>query len=89
MIYRDKHLKVHRNHIEQVGGNMELLVGGIDGDGNQDIEIKGVKKEHVAKDDHLHVTGVQNQKIDKDQSLTVGGGQQEKINRDEEATHRG
>ena len=79
MIFRDKHLKVHRNHIEQVGGNMELLIGGIDGDGNQDIVIKGDKKEHVEKDDHFHVTGVQNQKIDKDQSLTVGGGQQEKI----------
>jgi type VI secretion system secreted protein VgrG len=79
MIYRDKHLKVHRNQIEQVGGNMELLVGGIDGDGNQDIVIQGNKKELIEKNDHLRVKGSRMETIGASQSLTVGGSQQEKI----------
>ncbi len=79
MIFRDKHLKVHRNHIEQIGGNMELLIGGIDGDGNQDIVIQGYKKELIEKNDHLHVKGSRMEAIGGSQSLTVGGSQQEKI----------
>lgn len=79
MVYQDKHLKIHRNQIEQIGGNMELLVGGIEGDGNQDIVIQGVKKEVVEKESHLHVKQARNEKVDTDQSLTVGGSQQEKI----------
>jgi hypothetical protein len=50
---------------------MQLLVGGIDsGQGNQDIVIKGIKKESIGKDDHLHVSGSRNEKIDGGQSLT-------------------
>jgi type VI secretion system secreted protein VgrG len=80
MVYHDKHLKVCHDHVEQVGNSMQLLVGGVDsGEGNQDIVIKGTKKESVAKDDHLHVTGNRNEKVDGDQSLTVGGSQQEKV----------
>ncbi len=80
MVYKDKHVKIHHNQIEQIGDSMQLLVGGIDsGQGNQDIVIKGTKKESIGKDDHLHVTGNRNEKIDGGQSLTVGGSQQEKI----------
>jgi type VI secretion system secreted protein VgrG len=80
MVYEDKHVKIHRNQVEQIGDSMQLLVGGIDsGQGNQDIVIKGIKKESIGKDDHLHVTGNRNEKIDGGQSLTVGGSQQEKI----------
>src|SRR5580704_7660505 len=80
MVYHDKHIKVHHDHVEQVGNNMQLLVGGVDsGEGNQDIVVKGTKKESVAKDDHLHVTGNRNEKVDGGQSLTVGGSQQEKV----------
>jgi type VI secretion system secreted protein VgrG len=80
MVYKDKHVKIHHNQIEQIGDSMQLLVGGIDsGQGNQDIVIKGTKKESIAKDDHLHVTGNRNEKIDGGQSLNVGGSQQEKI----------
>jgi type VI secretion system secreted protein VgrG len=79
MIFRDKHLKVHRNQIEQIGGNMELLIGGIDGDGNQDIVIQGYKKELIEKSGHLHVKGSRMETIGGSQSLTVGGSQQEKI----------
>ena len=80
MVYHDKQIKVHHDHVEQVGNNMQLLVGGVDsGTGNQDIVINGTKKESVGKDDHLHVIGNRNEKIDGGQSLTVGGSQQEKI----------
>ena len=79
MVYRDKHLKVHRNQIEHVGGDMQLLVGGIDGPGNQDIVIKATKKELVEKESHLHVKANRCEKIDVDQSLTVGNNQQEKV----------
>lgn len=82
MVYQDKHLKVHRNRIEQIGDSAQLLVGGIDsGQGNQDIVIMGTKKESVGKDDHLHVTGNRNEAVDGTQSLTVGGDQQEKVAR--------
>jgi type VI secretion system secreted protein VgrG len=79
LVYLDKHLKINRNHIEQVGGDMQLFVGGIDGNGNQDIVVSGTKKESVGKDDHLHVTGSRMEKIGGGQSLAVGGDQQEKI----------
>ena len=80
MVYQDKHLKIHRNHIEQIGGRMQLLVGGIDsGQGDQDLVIHGTKKESIGEYDHLHITGDRKQKIDGAQSLTVGGSQQEKI----------
>jgi type VI secretion system secreted protein VgrG len=80
MVYHDKHIKVCHDQVEQVGNNMQLLVGGVDsGEGSQDIVINGTKKESVAKDDHLHVTGNRNEKIDGGQSLTVGMAQQEKV----------
>ncbi len=80
MVYHDKQIKVCHDQVEQIGNNMQLLVGGVDsGEGNQDIVIKGTKKESVAQDSHLHVTGNRNEKIDAGQSLTVGGSQQEKV----------
>jgi len=79
MVYKDKHLKIHRNHIEQVGGDMQLRVGGIDGQGNQDIQIDADKKETIDGDSHLHVRKSRNERIDASQSLTVGGDQDEKV----------
>ncbi len=79
MVYVDKHVKVHKNHIEHIGGDMQLLVGGIDGPGNQDIVIKADKKELVEKNHHHHVKGNRMEKVDTDQSLTVGMNQQEKV----------
>lgn len=79
MVFRDKHVKIHRNQEEQIGGNLKLLVGGIDGHGNTDVVIKGEHKELVEKDQHHHVKGDRMEKIDKDQSLTVGMNQQEKV----------
>jgi type VI secretion system secreted protein VgrG len=79
LVFRDRHLKSHRNREEHVGGDMKLTVGGVDGPGNQDIVIKGDKKELLEKDSHVHVKGSRNEKVDAGQSLTVGGSQQEKV----------
>ncbi len=79
MVFRDKHVKIHRNQEEQIGGNLKLLVGGIDGPGHTDIVIKGEKKELVEKDEHHHVKGNRMEEVDQDQSLTVGMNQQEKV----------
>ncbi|WNG47970.1 type VI secretion system tip protein VgrG [Archangium minus] len=72
LVYRDKSLTVHRHSQEHVGGDMKLLVGGIDGAGHLDIVIKADRKELVLKDRHLHVLGVRNEQVEKTQSLTVG-----------------
>jgi type VI secretion system secreted protein VgrG len=80
MVYQDKHIKVHRNQIEQIGDSMQLLVGGIDsGQGNQDVVIKGTRKESIGKDDNLQIIGSRKEQIGGAQSLSVGGDQQEKI----------
>src|SRR6516162_8469095 len=68
-IYQDQHLTVNRNRIEQIGDSMQLLVGGIgQGQGNQDVVIKGTRKESVGQDDNLQVTGSRKEKIGADQS---------------------
>jgi type VI secretion system secreted protein VgrG len=72
LIYRDKSLTVHRNSQEHIGGDVKVLVGGIDGEGYQDIVIKADKKELILKSSHLHVKGNLNEKVDATQSLTVG-----------------
>ncbi len=79
MVYRDKHFKVHRDRVEHVGGNMELLVGGIDGPGKQDITVLDDKKETLAANSHLTVAGTRKEQIGGNQHLTVGGNQEEKI----------
>jgi type VI secretion system secreted protein VgrG len=80
MVYRDKHLKVHRNQEELIGGDMLLHVGGVDGgEGNVDIDIGGKKRELIEKDSELQVAGNRIQEVIGDQSLTVHGNQQEKV----------
>jgi type VI secretion system secreted protein VgrG len=80
MIYRDKHLKVHRNRIEHIGGKMQLRVGGIDGgSGDQDIVVEGTKKELIGKERHLHVKTNRMENIKGNDSLSVGGDLQEKV----------
>jgi type VI secretion system secreted protein VgrG len=60
----EKHLKVHKNHTELIGGDMQLLVGTVDGPGNQDIIISKDKKEWVQ--------GKLDLKVDKDVAITFG-----------------
>ena len=80
MVYQDKHMKVHRHHIEHIGGNMELLIGkGDEGSGSQDISIAGKKTETIGGDNDYHLKGERKEKIDGSTSLTVGGSQQEKV----------
>jgi type VI secretion system secreted protein VgrG len=71
MIYRDKSLKVHRHSQEHIGGDLKLLVGGIDGAGNQDILVKANRKEMVDVDSHLTVGGKRNEKVGDTWSITV------------------
>jgi type VI secretion system secreted protein VgrG len=89
MVYQDKHLHIHRNHIEQIEGNMELLIGDTTDGGNQDIVIKKDKKELIERDDHLHVKQSQTEQIDKNQSLIVGGIRTELIKGDDHLTVKG
>ncbi|OJH42372.1 type VI secretion system Vgr family protein [Cystobacter ferrugineus] len=72
LVYRDKSLTVHRHRQEQVGGDLKLLVGGIDGEGDVDIVIRSNRLELVHKDSHLHVKQSLNEKVDVDHSKTVG-----------------
>jgi type VI secretion system secreted protein VgrG len=78
LVGKDKHLHVKGKHVEQIEGDMQLLVGGGDG-GNQEIVVKKDKKELIEGDSHLHVKKARNEKVDGTQSLTVGGNQQEKV----------
>ncbi|ATB42649.1 hypothetical protein CYFUS_008128 [Cystobacter fuscus] len=81
LVYRDKSLTVHRHSQEHVGGDLKLLVGGIDGAGDVDIVIKSNRMELVHKNSHLHVKenlnekvdGVQSLQVDKDLHVKVGG----------------
>jgi type VI secretion system secreted protein VgrG len=79
LVYRDKSLTVHRYSQEHIGGDMKVLVGGIDGEGYQDIVIKADKKELILKNSHLHVKSNLNEKVDVTQSLTVGKDLQMKV----------
>jgi type VI secretion system secreted protein VgrG len=80
LIYRDQQLKVNRNRVEYIGGNMQLRVGGIDGGaGDQDLCIDGTKKELIGKERHLQVKKDRLTKIGGGDSLSVGGDLQEKV----------
>lgn len=80
-IYQDQHLRVLRNQIEHIDGNIQLLVGKGEADdgGNIDLVTEKDRKEKIGGDDNLEVVGSRKEKVDGDQSLTVGGDQQEKI----------
>jgi type VI secretion system secreted protein VgrG len=78
LVYQDKHLHVKRHHVEQIEGDMQLLVGDAEG-GNQDVVIKKDKKETVEGDHHHHAKKDRNEKVDMNQSLTVGQNQYEKV----------
>ncbi len=79
MVMQDKHLHIHRNHLEHIGGNMELLVGEEDGGGNQDIIIKKHQKELIEGTQHLHVKEEQFELVDKDRHKTIKGNSAEQI----------
>jgi type VI secretion system secreted protein VgrG len=72
LVYRDKNLTVHRHSQEHVGGDLKLLVGGIDGPGDVDIVIQSNRMELVNKNSHLHVKQNLNEKVEGTHSLQVG-----------------
>ena len=79
-VFQDRHMTIERNQVEHVKGNLQLLVGGGDGDnGNLELVTKKDLKELVEGDQHVHVKMGRNEKVDLDQSLTVGMNQHEKV----------
>lgn len=74
----DQHLKVHRHKDEHIGGDMKLLVGGIDGDGKVDIHIKDYKKELIDKTSDLHVKQAVKEKFDQTFDQHIIGAVKEK-----------
>jgi type VI secretion system secreted protein VgrG len=72
MVYQDKHLHIHRNQIEQISGNMELLIGEDDAGGNLDMVVKKHEKKLIEGGEHHHVKEDQLQLIDGEKHLTVG-----------------
>jgi type VI secretion system secreted protein VgrG len=80
-IFQDRHQAVHRNHIEQVMGNVQYMVGHGDADdgGNVDIVIEKDKKELIEKNSHLHVKASQMTAVDGIQATTVGKDRHEEI----------
>ncbi len=81
LIYQDKHLNVKRHHIEQIEGNMQLLIGdGEASDGGKfDLVIEKDKTVKIGGNYDLDVTGDRAEQVGGAQSLTVGGNQQEKV----------
>ncbi len=79
MVYRDKHLKVHRNQEEHIGGDMKLKIGGIDGLGNQHIVIQKDKAEKIDGNSDLKIGGNRSEAINGKQSLAILGDQHEKV----------
>ena len=69
----DHHRKVHRNSDEHVGGDLKLLVGGIDGPGNVDIHIKKTKQELIDDTSDLVVKKAVTETFDATHDFTVKG----------------
>ncbi len=63
-LFRDHHLKVHRNTQAQLGGDVQLQVGGIDGAGRVDVHVRGDRLELVEGDRHEHVVKSTLEKVD-------------------------
>ncbi|OJH41449.1 type VI secretion system Vgr family protein [Cystobacter ferrugineus] len=78
-VKRDQSLKVHRHRQEHIGGDAKLLVGGIDGAGNQDIHVKASRKEKVDADSHLTIVGKRNEQVGDTWSITLGNDLQVKV----------
>jgi type VI secretion system secreted protein VgrG len=68
----DKHLKVHKDMEEHIGGNTKLHVGGVDGGkGNIDVLNDGKKTETIGDEHHVHVKKHFMHKVDEDYELTA------------------
>ena len=71
LVYQDRHQTVHRNHVEQVMGNVQYMVGHGDADsgGNEDTVIEKNKQELIEQNSDLHVK--QNKSVLVDQTYNI------------------
>jgi type VI secretion system secreted protein VgrG len=74
LVYQDRHQTIHRNHVEQVMGNVQYMVGHGDADdgGNEDTVIEKDKKELIEKNSHLHVKENKDVLVDKIYNIVAG-----------------
>jgi type VI secretion system secreted protein VgrG len=74
LVFQDRHQTIHRNHIENVMGNVQYMVGHGDADdgGKMEVVIEKDKLELIEKDSHLHVKEERMAKVDKGDNLIVG-----------------
>ena len=73
---RQRHLK--GNQVEQIEGNLQLLVGGGEG-GNLDLVVDRNRAQAVGGNDNLHVKGNLIEQTDGSASLTIGMNQDTKV----------
>jgi len=78
-LFHDHHLTIHRHTRAHLGGDVELLVGGIDAPGRVDLHIRSDKLELVDGDRHEHVRKSALEKVDGSVSRIIGGNEQTKI----------
>ncbi|HEY1381716.1 MAG TPA: type VI secretion system tip protein TssI/VgrG [Gemmataceae bacterium] len=70
-VFQNKHLKVHKDQEEHIGGDFKLKVGGVDGGkGNVDALIGGKKTETIGGGYDLHVKSKLLAKVDDKYELT-------------------
>ncbi len=63
LTHRDRSITVHRNRDEHIGGNLRVRVGGIDGGGDTDLIVEGVRREHVRSSSHLRVDADRHEQV--------------------------
>lgn len=83
------HVKVHKNKDEHVGGDVKLLIGGIDGDGNLDVHVKKDHKELVDGTRDTHVKQAVTEKYDASHDATVGGARTETLGEHDQHVKKG
>ncbi|MBK8597338.1 MAG: type VI secretion system tip protein VgrG [Holophagales bacterium] len=87
LVYRDVHLHNKRNLTQHVGGDIQLLVGGEDGDGNLDEAIRanrtttigGNRNEHVKGNDLRMVDGSVGRQINGSRQAAIAGNEELKV----------
>ncbi|PCC71556.1 type VI secretion system secreted protein VgrG [Nannocystis exedens] len=78
-LFHDHHLTIHRHTKAHLGGDVELLVGGIDGVGRVDMHVLGDKLELIDGDRNEHTRKNTLEKVDGSVSRIVDGNEQTTI----------
>jgi type VI secretion system secreted protein VgrG len=74
VIGQNRQKLVKGNEIERVEGNLTQFIGQ-----NEDIVVRGVRKEHLLSNAHYHVKGDLYEKVCKSRSITITGDHQERV----------